>query len=87
MQKIELEVEILLTCLQQKNLVLTAELTCCRAGSNKRYLKATYFTTRAEWKTGGLLQGNDIVFFAEESKMVCGVGVEIFSNTHGVSGS
>ena len=43
--------------------------------------------TRAKWKTGGVLQDYDTVFFTDGSKMAYGVGAGVFSNTHGVSKS
>lgn len=48
----------------------------------KRYFTVD-FPTKAMWKTGGMLQGYDTLFFTDESKN----GVEVFSDTHSVAES
>lgn len=42
------------------------------------------FLTRAEWKTGDVLQDYDTIFFSDRSKVVYEVGALIFSDTHNV---
>lgn len=39
---------------------------------------AVDFSTRAEWRTGDVLQGCDTVFCTYGPKMVCGVDVSVF---------